>query len=61
MSEFSKKYLPERTVISCFELIKNNSVHFKIVSERQTRHGDYRRNTDGKHEIVKFKFKIPIF
>lgn len=66
MSEVLSKYLPEHAVHLCFELIKNNSVHLKIVNERQTRHGDYRRNLNGKHEITvngslnKYRFLITL-
>ncbi len=45
-------YLPEHAVDSVFELIKAHRVHLKIVNERATRHGDYRRNTDGSHVIT---------
>ena len=66
MTEVLSKYLPEHAVISCFELIKNNNVHLKIVNERQTRHGDYRMARDGKHEITvnanlnKYRFLITL-
>jgi hypothetical protein len=66
MSEVLAKYLPEHAVITCFELIKSNSVHLKIVNERQTRHGDYRKNGNGKHEITvnsnlnKYRFLITL-
>ena len=52
MSEVLSKYLPEHAVHSCFDLIKSNNVHLKIVNERQTRHGDYRKAINGKHEIT---------
>lgn len=52
MSDILAKYLPEHAVGTCFELIKKHSVHLKIVNERQTRHGDYRRALNGKHEIT---------
>jgi hypothetical protein len=52
LSEVLSKYLPEHAVHSCFELIKSNNVHLKIVNERQTRHGDYRKAINGKHEIT---------
>jgi hypothetical protein len=52
LSEVLSKYLPEHAVASCFELIKTNNVHLKIVNERQTRHGDYRKGFSGKHEIT---------
>lgn len=52
MVEVLSKYIPEHSVEPLFELIKINSVHLKIVNERQTRHGDYRRALNGKHEIT---------
>ncbi len=64
--EVLRKYLPEHAVIPCFELIKTHSVHLKIVHERQTRHGDYRRALNGKHEITvnaslnKYRFLITL-
>lgn len=66
MSETLLKYLPEHAVNLCFELIKANSVHLKIVNERQTRHGDYRKGLTGKHEITvnanlnKYRFLITL-
>lgn len=66
MSEVLSKYLPEHSVHLCFELIKSNNVHLKIVNERQTRHGDYRRAVGGKHEITvnanlnKYRFLITL-
>lgn len=61
-----QKYLPEHAVEPCFELIKANNVHLKIVNERQTRHGDYRRDADGFHKITvnaslnKYRFLITL-
>ena len=52
MSDTLSKYLPEHAVQPVFELIKLNQVHLKIVNERQTRHGDYRKAVNGKHEIT---------
>lgn len=66
MSEVLSKYLPEHSVTPVFELIKSNSVHLKIVNERQTRHGDYRKALNGKHEITvnsnlnKYRFLITL-
>lgn len=45
-------YLPERAVDSILELIKKQKVFLKIVRERQTRHGDYRRLPNGQHLIT---------
>ena len=66
MSEILSKYIPEHAVIPVFELIKANNVHLKIVNERVTRHGDYRKGLSGKHEITvngtlnKYKFLITL-
>jgi hypothetical protein len=66
LSETLLKYIPEHAVLPVFELIKMNSVHLKIVNERQTRHGDYRKGINGKHEITvngslnKYKFLITL-
>jgi SprT-like family len=66
MNETLSKYLPEHAVLHCFELIKVNNVHLKIVNERQTRHGDYRKGLSGKNEITvnsnlnKYRFIITL-
>ena len=52
MEEILLKYLPERSVSIVFELIKNNNVSLKIVNERVTKHGDYRRTQNGEHQIT---------
>jgi SprT protein len=60
------QYLPEHSVATCFELIKINNVSLKVVNERVTRHGDYRRNPNGQHQITvnanlnKYKFLITL-
>lgn len=66
MSETLSKYLPEHAVKPVFELIVANEVHLKIVNERVTRHGDYRKGLSGKHEITvnanlnKYRFLITL-
>ncbi|GHC49011.1 SprT-like domain-containing protein [Ulvibacter litoralis] len=66
MTEVLEKYIPEAAVIPTFELIKMNNVHLKIVNERVTRHGDYRKLPDGAHQITvnsnlnKFRFFITL-
>lgn len=52
MDAILKKYLPERAVTPCLALIKENGVHLKIVNQRATRHGDYRRLPNGLHQIT---------
>lgn len=66
MNEVLKKYLPERAIEPCEDLIKENGVHLKIVNERVTRHGDYRRLPNGLHHITvnsslnKYRFLITL-
>ena len=66
MNETLSKYIPEHAVKPVFELIVNHQVHLKIVNERITRHGDYRKGINGKHEITvnanlnKYKFLITL-
>lgn len=66
MNETLSNYIPEHAVKPVFELIVANQVHLKIVNERVTRHGDYRKGINGKHEITvnanlnKYKFLITL-
>ena len=52
MKNILGKYIPEQAVDPVFELIKNFGVHLKIVDERVTRFGDYRRLPGGGHQIT---------
>ena len=60
------KYIPEAAVLPAFKLIKQNDVYLKIVNERVTRHGDYRKTKDGQHKITvnaslnKYRFFITL-
>lgn len=66
MNSVLEKYLPEKAVPACFELIRINQVHLKVVNERVTRHGDYRKDELGRHQITlnsslnKYKFLITL-
>jgi hypothetical protein len=66
LNETLVRYIPEHAVKPVFDLIVANQVHLKIVNERQTRHGDYRRGHTGKHEITvnaslnKYRFLITL-
>ncbi len=44
--------MPKVAVEPITELLKLYHVQLKIVQERKTRHGDYRRNPDGSHQIT---------
>lgn len=52
MIEVLSKYIPGVAVAPVFELIKQNDVTLKIVNQRVTRHGDYRRTNQGQHQIT---------
>ena len=52
MSKTLGKYIPQASVASFFQLITTHNIHLKIVSERVTRHGDYRKMPNGQHQIT---------
>lgn len=60
------KFLPHQAVSTCFELLKTNHVHLKIVNERQSKHGDYKKKLNGQHQIKvngslnKYRFLITL-
>lgn len=66
MKHIIAPYLPEHAVDTVFELIRLYGVHLKIVNERVTRHGDYRRHAEGYHQITvnsslnKYRFLITL-
>ncbi|MGY5848690.1 SprT-like domain-containing protein [Salegentibacter sp. HM20] len=66
MKQVLEKYLPLHAVNPLYEMIKENHVHLKIVNERKTRHGDYRRMPDGTQQITvnanlnKYRFLITL-
>ena len=66
MKHILAPYLPEHALDTVFELIKLYGVNLKIVNERVTRHGDYRRDVQGLHVITvnanlnKYRFLITL-
>ncbi len=66
MNEVLKKYLPSHGVAPVFKMVEEHRIHLKIVNERVTRHGDYRRMPGGVHQITvnanlnKFRFLITL-
>ncbi len=66
MSEILEKYLPSHSVDPVFKMIEDHRIHLKIVNERVTRHGDYRKMPSGVHQITvnsnlnKFRFLITL-
>lgn len=66
MKETLQTYLPHQAVDRVFELIRKEEVYLKIVRERKTRHGDYRKLGNGQHQITvnaslnKYQFLITL-
>ncbi|GAB2777955.1 SprT-like domain-containing protein [Salinimicrobium soli] len=66
MKHILERYIPEHSVEPVFGLIESNGIHLKIVNERKTRHGDYRRMPSGGHQITvnanlnKYRFLITL-
>lgn len=66
MQTILEKYLPDHAINPVFTLIRENNVHLKIVNERKTRHGDYRRMPNGAQQITvnanlnKYRFLITL-
>lgn len=66
MTDLLEKYIPSTSVQPVFELIRKNNVHLKIVNERVTRHGDYKKLINGGHQITvnanlnKYRFLITL-
>lgn len=66
MKQILHKYLPQQAVEPVFALIETSGIHLKIVNERKTRHGDYRRTAHGVHQITvnanlnKYRFLITL-
>jgi len=47
-----KQYIPQAAIPLIQELLVNDNLEIKVKKERKTRHGDYRRLTNGKHQIT---------
>jgi hypothetical protein len=66
MTDVLERYIPEAAIAPMLGLIKSNNVHLKIVNERVTRHGDYRKLPNGEHQITvnsnlnKYRFFITL-
>lgn len=52
MPDILYKYIPENAVELVIDLMNQHNVHLKIVKERVTRHGDYRKLENGQHQIT---------
>lgn len=52
MQNILLKYLPERAVPHVLVLLEQYHVDLKIVNQRVSKHGDYRRYPNGQHQIT---------
>lgn len=52
MPDILYKYIPKKSVGPVIDLMNQHNVHLKIVKERVTRHGDYRKLQNGQHQIT---------
>lgn len=52
MRDILSKYLPERAIASVMMLLEQHQVSLKIVNQRISKHGDYRRYANGQHQIT---------
>ncbi len=46
------KYLPEKSVELVIELLENYPCHLKIVNNRKTKHGDFKKFPNGNYQIT---------
>lgn len=52
MQDTLKNYIPEHAFPRVLELLKHDHLVVKIKNERKTRHGDYRKLANNKHQIT---------
>ncbi|WP_417195957.1 SprT-like domain-containing protein [Bizionia sp.] len=52
MENTLKSYIPSAAIPQIMALLDHDDLTVKIKTERKTRHGDYRRLANGKHEIT---------
>lgn len=50
--EILEKYLPEEAIGKVVELVERYPCHLKIVRKRSSKHGDFKRYSDGKVQIT---------
>ncbi|MGM5470494.1 SprT-like domain-containing protein [Flavobacteriaceae bacterium LMO-SS05] len=66
MQSTLQQYIPEQAISHVLELLKHDQLVVKVKSERKTRHGDYRKLPNNKHQITinsnlnQFRFLITL-
>lgn len=51
MQDTFQAYIPNKAITSVSQLLKHEYLVVKVKKERKTRHGDYKRLPNGRHEI----------
>ncbi|WP_041383688.1 SprT-like domain-containing protein [Polaribacter sp. MED152] len=52
MNSILSKYIPDKAVLMVQYLIEQNNFSLKIVNQRETKHGDFRKMPDGSFQIT---------
>lgn len=52
MRAIIEQYIPREAMGQCEDLLQDHNVVLKVVNHRVTRHGDYRKLSDGFHQIT---------
>jgi len=52
MQEILRDYIPEQSIIQVLKLLEHDNLVVKVKKERKTRHGDYRKLPNNKHQIT---------
>lgn len=52
MTDFLAQYIPRNSVEPVTKLLQTYNLNLKVVNERVTRHGDYRKLPNGNHQIT---------
>lgn len=52
MQNSLQEYIPQNAVVKVIELLDHDNLTVKVKNERKTRHGDYKRLPNGKHQIT---------
>jgi hypothetical protein len=54
-----KEFIPVKSINYVSSLIEKENIHFKIVRERSSKHGDFKRTINGEYIITINRFYNP--
>lgn len=52
MQNTLQNHIPQAAILQVLQLLKHDSLTITVKNERKTRHGDYKRLPNGKHQIT---------